>query len=122
MFRRYSIANKPIVFYPFPAEFSHMGISSRRLKVPAMFLKATPANRPEDCRPARSAKASCEGAGRLVEGCVSSFGAGRDGNAWFLGREPTNGHAFIIHQPNAPSGGRLSRVELRVLAEQRERT
>ena len=29
-----------------------------------------------------------------------------------LGREPATGHAFIIHQPNAPSGGRLSHVEL----------
>lgn len=34
------------------------------------------------------------------------------GDAWFLGREPENGHAFIIHQPNAPSGGRLSHIEL----------
>ncbi len=34
------------------------------------------------------------------------------GDAWFLGREPTDGHAFIIHQPNAPSGGRLSHIEL----------
>jgi hypothetical protein len=33
-------------------------------------------------------------------------------NAWFLGREPTSGNAFIIHQPNAPSGGRLSHIEL----------
>jgi hypothetical protein len=31
-----------------------------------------------------------------------------NGDSWFLGREPTNGHAFVIHQPNAPSGGRLS--------------
>ena len=35
-----------------------------------------------------------------------------NGDTWFLGREPTNGHAFIIHQPNAPSGGRLSHIEL----------
>jgi hypothetical protein len=28
-----------------------------------------------------------------------------NGDSWFLGREPTNGHAFIMHQPNAPSGG-----------------
>ena len=35
-----------------------------------------------------------------------------NGDSWFLGREPENGHAFIIHQPNAPSGGRLSHVEL----------
>jgi len=30
-------------------------------------------------------------------------------NSCFLG---TNGRAFIIHQPNAPSGGKLSRIEL----------
>ena len=36
----------------------------------------------------------------------------RNGDSWFLGREPTDGHAFIIHQPNAPSGGRLSHFEL----------
>jgi len=35
-----------------------------------------------------------------------------NGDSWFLGREPTNGHAFIIHQPNAPPGGRLSPIEL----------
>lgn len=35
-----------------------------------------------------------------------------NGDAWFLGREPANGHAFIIHQPNGPSGGRLSHIDL----------
>jgi hypothetical protein len=35
-----------------------------------------------------------------------------NGDTWFLGREPENGRAFIIHQPNAPSGGRLSHIEL----------
>ena len=35
-----------------------------------------------------------------------------NGNSWSLGREPATGHAFIIHQPNAPSGGRLSHIEL----------
>lgn len=29
-----------------------------------------------------------------------------NGDAWFIAREPASGHAFIIHQPNAPSGGR----------------
>jgi hypothetical protein len=33
-----------------------------------------------------------------------------NGDKWFLGREPTSGHALIIHQPNAPSGGRLSHI------------
>jgi hypothetical protein len=35
-----------------------------------------------------------------------------NGDTWFLGLEPETGHAFIIHQPNAPSGGRLSPMEL----------
>lgn len=35
-----------------------------------------------------------------------------NGDTWFLGREPENGQAFVIHQPNAPSGGRLSPIEL----------
>src|SRR4029077_18838718 len=35
-----------------------------------------------------------------------------NGDSWFLGREPADGRAFIIHQPNSPSGGRLSHIEL----------
>lgn len=35
-----------------------------------------------------------------------------NGDAWFLGREPASGHAFILHQPNAPSGGRISHIGL----------
>jgi len=35
-----------------------------------------------------------------------------NGDSWFLGREPQNGRAFVIHQPNAPSGGRLTHIEL----------
>ena len=35
-----------------------------------------------------------------------------NGDSWFLGREPSNGNAFIIHQPNGPSGGKLSHIEL----------
>jgi hypothetical protein len=35
-----------------------------------------------------------------------------NGDTWFLAREPTDGRAFIIHRPNAPSGGRLSHIEL----------
>jgi hypothetical protein len=34
------------------------------------------------------------------------------GDSWYLGREPQNGRAFVIHQPNGPSGGRLSHIEL----------
>ena len=35
-----------------------------------------------------------------------------NGDSWYLGREPANGNAFVIHQPNGPSGGRLSHMEL----------
>ena len=35
-----------------------------------------------------------------------------NGDTWFLARKPTDGRAFIIHQPNAPSGGRLSPIDL----------
>jgi len=34
------------------------------------------------------------------------------GDSWFLGREPTNGHAFIIHQPNGPSGAQSLPIDL----------
>jgi len=34
------------------------------------------------------------------------------GDAWFLAREPADGSAFVIHQPNGPSGGRLSPIDL----------
>jgi hypothetical protein len=35
-----------------------------------------------------------------------------NGDSWYLGREPQNGRAFVIHQPSGPSGGRLSHIEL----------
>jgi hypothetical protein len=35
-----------------------------------------------------------------------------NGDRWFLGREPADGRVFVIHQPNAPSGGRLSHIEV----------
>jgi hypothetical protein len=38
--------------------------------------------------------------------------ASPNGDCWYLGREPGNGHAFVIHQPNGPSGGQLSHIEL----------
>ena len=34
------------------------------------------------------------------------------GTRGFSAREPTDGRAFITHQPNAPSGGRLSHIDL----------
>jgi hypothetical protein len=35
-----------------------------------------------------------------------------NGDSWFLAREPMTGHAFVIHQLNAPSGGHLMHIEL----------
>jgi hypothetical protein len=35
-----------------------------------------------------------------------------NGDCWYLGREPTSGAAFVIHQPNGPAGGQLSHIEL----------
>ncbi|GLK77999.1 hypothetical protein GCM10008171_32530 [Methylopila jiangsuensis] len=35
-----------------------------------------------------------------------------EGDCWYLGREPQTGHAFVIHQPNGPSGARLSHTDL----------
>jgi hypothetical protein len=32
-------------------------------------------------------------------------------DSWLLGRGPTDGSPFIVHQPSAPSGGRLSHIE-----------
>ena len=40
-----------------------------------------------------------------------------NGDTWFLGREPTSGHAFIIHQPNAPSGVDCPALSWGVLAQ-----
>ncbi len=37
---------------------------------------------------------------------------GPSGDCWSLGRQPENGFAFVIHQANGPSGGRLSPIEL----------
>lgn len=34
------------------------------------------------------------------------------GDAWFLGREPESGKAFVIHQPNGSSVGHLSHIAL----------
>lgn len=35
-----------------------------------------------------------------------------NGDSWYLGREPGDGRAFVIHMPNGPSGGQSSHVEL----------
>lgn len=34
------------------------------------------------------------------------------GDTWFLAREPADGSAFVLHQPNGLSGGRLSPIDL----------
>src|SRR3712207_104852 len=35
-----------------------------------------------------------------------------NGDRWFLARDPSSGHVFIRHDPNAPSGGRSSNIEV----------
>jgi hypothetical protein len=35
-----------------------------------------------------------------------------NGDSWFLGRDPSNGLAIVIHQPNGPSGAHISYIEL----------
>ena len=35
-----------------------------------------------------------------------------NGDTWSLGREPHTGYAFIIHEPNGPSGGLLTPMDL----------
>ena len=35
-----------------------------------------------------------------------------NGDAWFLVREPADGKAFVVHEPNLPSGGQLSQIEI----------
>jgi len=35
-----------------------------------------------------------------------------NGDAWFLGRDPANNKAFVIHEPNEASGGQISRLEI----------
>ena len=35
-----------------------------------------------------------------------------NGDCWYLGREPQDGRAFVIHQANGSSGAHLSHIEL----------
>lgn len=35
-----------------------------------------------------------------------------NGDAWFLGRDPADGRAVIIHEANRPSGGQISCIDL----------
>ncbi|MGO4175530.1 hypothetical protein [Bosea sp. TAF32] len=43
---------------------------------------------------------------------------GPNGESWYLGREPATGNAFVIHQPNGPSGGQLSHIALGAFLEE----
>jgi hypothetical protein len=36
----------------------------------------------------------------------------RNGDTWFLARDPVTGSAFVRHQANAPSGGQVTDIEL----------
>ncbi len=35
-----------------------------------------------------------------------------NGDAWFLGRDPSNGGAVVIHEANRPSGGMITHTDL----------
>ena len=35
-----------------------------------------------------------------------------NGDCWFLARDPTSGRAFVLHEPNLPSGGRPSQIDI----------
>jgi hypothetical protein len=35
-----------------------------------------------------------------------------NGDTWYPGYEPGDGRAFVVHQPNSQSGGKLSHIEL----------
>ena len=34
------------------------------------------------------------------------------GDRWFLARDSADGRAFVVHQPNLPSGGQRSEIEI----------
>lgn len=38
--------------------------------------------------------------------------ASPNGDRWHLARDPESGHAFVLHVPNAPSGGQTSQMDL----------
>jgi hypothetical protein len=35
-----------------------------------------------------------------------------NGDRWFLGRDPATGDIFVRHEPNVPSGGRPSDIDI----------
>ncbi|HVL72044.1 MAG TPA: hypothetical protein VM434_09185 [Beijerinckiaceae bacterium] len=38
--------------------------------------------------------------------------ASPNGDRWFLARYPESGRVFVLHEPNPPSGGRASHIEV----------
>ena len=40
--------------------------------------------------------------------------ASPNGDRWYLARFPESGRVFIQHEPNRPSGGRVSHIEIGV--------
>ncbi len=35
-----------------------------------------------------------------------------NGDSWFLGRDPSDGRAIVVHQPNGPSGAHTAYIDL----------
>lgn len=35
-----------------------------------------------------------------------------NGDAWYIGRDPSDGRAVIVHEANRPSGGNVTLIEL----------
>jgi hypothetical protein len=35
-----------------------------------------------------------------------------NGDRWFLARDVVDGRAYIVHQPNLPSGGKRSQIDI----------
>lgn len=35
-----------------------------------------------------------------------------NGGCWYLACDPSNGHGYVLHEPNAPSGGRPTRIAI----------
>jgi len=35
-----------------------------------------------------------------------------NGDCWFLGRDPSDGRAIVVHEANRPSGGKVSCIDV----------
>jgi hypothetical protein len=35
-----------------------------------------------------------------------------NGDSWFLGRDPSDGRAIVVHEANRPSGGKVSCIDV----------